>query len=97
MITITTNYHWHDFIYGFELSDKEKEQFDYIDSEDTRYFIRYRDMVYDLNEFSPIANYPGTPKQFDGWNNYLPDSFFSGILIKFSEDYEQYRIATYIG
>ena len=36
-------------------------------------------------------------KEFKEWHAYLSDSFFSGILIRVSDDGEQYQIATFIG
>ena len=34
--------------------------------------------------------------EFQNWNGYRPDSFYSGVLIKVSEDSETYKVATYI-
>ena len=41
-------------IYGFELSDKEKEQFDYLDNIDECSFFRYKGELYDLGEFMRV-------------------------------------------
>ena len=30
------------------------------------------------------------------WHGYMSDSLFSGILIRYSDDMDQYQIATYI-
>ena len=30
------------------------------------------------------------------WHGYMSDSYFSGLLIRYSDDYEEYQIATYI-
>lgn len=86
------------FIYGYELSDKEREKFDYLNPEelDTHYFVRYKNHVYDTSEFmridAVIVNC-----QREGWqkfNGYYSDSFFSGVLIKYI-DSDNCLMATY--
>lgn len=57
-------------------------------------FIKYKGNYYHLCDFMRIEG--NFPNEFKGWNGYLSDSFFSGILIKVSEDGETYKIATYI-
>ena len=67
-------------LYGYELTDKEKLEFDYLkpDELDFHAFFRYKDNVYDFSEFMRIDHIP----EFSAWDGYLSDSFFSGILIK---------------
>ena len=89
---IITNNHWNDFVYGYELTDTEKADFDYIDEIDSdAYFIRYKGVVYHLEEFMRIEYSPDELKDWDGIHN---DTFFSGVLIRISDDVEQYQIAT---
>lgn len=76
---------------GFELTDKEKREFEYYSAEDLNNstFFRYKGHVYDLAEFSRIGKSVAPHPQREGWENwdgYLTDSFFSGILIKFPEN-----------
>ena len=95
--------------YLFELSEKwqkiAKEEFDWIDSSDTvtwdeeKFFI-YKNQLYCLSDFMNVHNTiynPNPPnwlKEFDGYNN---DSFFSGILIKFdNEDNDYIKVYTFI-
>ena len=75
------------FIYGYELSDKERREFDYLTPEDLdmRNFVRYKGCLYDTGEFmrvtTSVANCQRAElEKFDG---YFSDSFFSGVLIKY--------------
>ena len=87
---IISNYHWRNFIYGYELTDSERMEFDYIPSEDidSRYFIRYRGIVYDIGEFMRVPH--NAP--FNDWSGYHSDSYFSAIAIRYSDDVEQYQV-----
>lgn len=69
------------FVYGYELGDKEKQEFDYINPEELNYhnFVRYKGRVYDVSEFMRIEKHNQELQGFDG---YCSDSFFSGVLIK---------------
>ena len=90
MKTITNN-HWRNFLYGNELTDKEVEDFDWMDDprlEDG--FIRYRGATYHLSEFMS-CNGHGSPFA-DKWHGYHSDSFFSAVVIQMSDDCEQYKI-----
>lgn len=88
---ITTDNKWKQFIFGIDLTPKERKEFDYMSDEeiDYNYFIRYRKCVYSLSDFM-------TTKHFPGWDGYRGDSFFSGVVIKLSNDCESYKIGTYI-
>ena len=47
---------------------------------------------YHLNDFQRIDSFT---TNFKDWDGVHPDSFFSGVLIKISEDGEQYKIGRY--
>ena len=81
-IKITTNHVPRDIVYGFELSDKERQEFDYYtpDELDNAEFFRYKGRAYDLGEFMRIDGHDD--KEFTKWDGYMSDSFFSGILVK---------------
>ena len=85
---ITTNNHDREFIYKWDLTEDEIERFDYLDEDEIDGFIRYKGHVYHLSEFMRTDH-------FIGWCGYSSDSFFSGVLIKVSDDCETYRIGTY--
>ena len=89
---IITNNHWNTFLYGYELTEEQKLDFDYIDDIDSESFIKYRGIIYSIHDFMAIERSPFPGK----WDGYSSDSFFSGVIIKLSDDTEQYKIATYI-
>ena len=88
------------FIYGYELTNKEKKEFDYIapDELNSHAFVRYKGNVYDVSEFMRVDKYVAVIPQHDGgenWHGYTSDSFFSGVLVRFLDDGESVIIATY--
>lgn len=97
MEIITNNKPRH-IIYGFELSNKEKEQFDYLDNIDECSFFRYKGEIYDLKEFMRIdralAPHP-QQKGWESWQGYSSDSCFSGVLVRYTSDYESVIVGRY--
>jgi len=90
-------------IYGFQLSEKEKADFDWMDDIDDQRFFRFKGQVYAFSEIMAVHNTVHNPnppewmKEFDGYSS---DSFFSGILIKFGsndfpDDADCVRVYTY--
>ena len=80
-ITIITNNHSRDVLYGRDLTPAERTEFDWIDSSNTvtwdeAEFFRYRGTVYYLES-------EGRPTFAPGWDAYLSDSFFSGIVYRY--------------
>lgn len=91
-LIIRTNRQYRNTLMWYELSAKEQAAFDYL-TEDSRYdtnFIRYRGVTYDLGEFIRA------PEPFLAWHGYRSDSFYSGVLIRYSTDHEQVVMGTYI-
>lgn len=98
-LTIRTNHVPRDVLRWFDLSPKEQSEFDYLDSDDRRMeaeFVRYRGWVYDLHDMERGWGGTQMPEPFAGWDNYLSDSYFSGILIKWLNDGEQVVCATWL-
>ena len=95
-LTIITNHHERDFIYGYELPESVRADFDYLDADEIDFhdFIKYRGVYYDPGEFMRCNGV--IDPDFTGWHGYAPDSFFSGVLIRYSDDCERYTIATYM-
>lgn len=82
-LTIETNNHKYEIIHGFELSEKERQEFDYYSSDelDSADFVRYKGNIYDLNEFMGLEN--NTELSQNGkWNGYFGETYFSGVLIQ---------------
>ena len=94
MLEITTNNHSRPLIYGHELTDEEKQDFDYLDNiEEDFTGFRYKNQVYSLDQFMRIENH--TSIDFNSWDGYHSDSFFSGILVKFSDCGESVIVGMY--
>lgn len=90
-MTVKTNKHWRNLLYGYELTPEERKDFDYIDPEDfdSHAFFRYRGVVYDPGEFMCC------PDDLGPWDGYASDTFFSGIVIRYSRDTERVQVGTY--
>jgi len=85
-LDIITNRHWREFIYRCDVPESVlADQFDYLDEETPDGFIHYRGSWYHINEFTNCS--------IDGWHGQRSDSFFSAVLIRLSDDGEQYQIA----
>jgi len=94
-ITVITNNHARPVVYGYELTTAERAEFDYLsdDELETRSFVRYRGQVLDLGDGFEIRIPEGTPGRWDGFQS---DSFFSGVLVRYSSDYEYVVMGTLI-
>lgn len=88
--TISTDHKWKQFRYRYEVPARVlADQFDHLaEEESSDTFILYRKHWYHLSDFMQ-----GGPEEWDG---VAADSYFSGILIRVSEDGEQYQVATYM-
>lgn len=107
-LEIRTNHHWRSPCYGFELTPAERAEFDYLDwyrdvgevvlggEAWTHEFARYRGVVYDLSEFETTSGLVCTDDKFADWHGYRSDSYFSGVLLRWSEDFEEIILATYM-
>jgi hypothetical protein len=87
-ITVRTNNVPRLVIDAYQLTEKERKEFDYINwqaidsGNDNRQFFRFKGQLYDIGEFMQC---PET-EWFKGWNGYYSDSAFSGILLKWADD-----------
>jgi hypothetical protein len=95
-IRIVTNNVPRNVLRWHELTDKQRAEFsDYIDTEakqDEAEFMLYRGVVYDLHD---MERQSAMPEQFAKWDNYLSDSYFSGILIRWVDEGERVIAATW--
>lgn len=104
-IKVITNNVPRNLIDGYELSAKERAEFDYYrwpgidpghpepwrDGEEATFF-RYRGTLYDLGEFTAnLRETGGTARTGDlaGWDGYMSDSFFSAIVVRLVDDNER--------
>lgn len=81
-----------------QLTEKEQEEYAYLEESGYCGFFRYKKWCYFLGDFMRVDyNTPfkeNTP--FKGWDGYHNDSFFSGVLVKYSECGDAVKVATYI-
>ena len=85
-------------IYGYELTDKERQEFDYIPKDDmpNENFIRYKGTLYHTGDIMAIDTRKAClPYGFSEWHAYVSETFFSGVMFRFTEDHEQVICASY--
>lgn len=87
---IKTDNKWREILTWHDLTEKERAEFEWADQD--AQFVRYKGRVYCLDEFA-IAS---TSDNFKGWDGYVGDSFFSGVVIKISSDGERAKMGTYM-
>lgn len=93
MTTIITNGHERELLYFSELTDEERDKFDDDDSllENVHDYVRYKGEVYCTDEFLVVPNV----MREHGWDGIITDTFFSGILVKFTDDGEAVIMGRY--
>ena len=92
-VTIRTNHQWRQFRYRDEVPKKVLlSEFDYQDDDVFNGYFKYRGCWYHLDQFMALASSEGP---FTGWHGYSGDSYFSGTLIRVSDDGENYQVARY--
>lgn len=90
-LIIRTNNQPRPLILGFELSDKEREEYkDLIDNIDERTFFRYKGNVYLLDDIL-TTTYAQDLKE-KGWHGYTTDTYYSGVCIKLVDDDNDYVV-----
>ncbi len=77
---IVTNNNPRPLVYGYELSDKEKSEFDYLEDLEYETFVRYQGMTLAISEFIRLSDDSEEAKQ--GWSGVYGMNAFCGILIK---------------
>ena len=99
-LTIKTNHVPRDIVEAYELTETERAEFDYLDwpaierGEDSASFIRYKGVTYDLVDFRTTSGLPEF-SPLTKWDGFQSDSFFSGIVVKFCNDFEQVIVGTF--
>ena len=98
MITITTNNQPRELLYLQDFSEAEQQQIrsDYAwmqpdDLECNYGFFRYRSIIYHLQDFIHADDFG----ELEGWHGYHSYSYFSGVLIRLTEDCESVVVGRY--
>lgn len=94
-IKVKTNHSYRNLVSGYELNHKWRKEFDWMDDETfgSADFVVYRGHIYAVSEFMRIDNHHYELK--NNWDGYHSDSYFSGIVIKFSDDMERVKVGTF--
>lgn len=86
MIDITTNNVARDILNGYDLTEDERKEFDYIDWKmveegvENPEFVRYKGELYHLGDIERST--------IPEWDGMVSETFFSGVLFKYTEDHE---------
>ena len=82
---IITNNAPRQILYQWDLTPVEREEFDYLKNDEDGNFVRYKGETYDLGEFMTTQGLTEF-NPLKKWDGYHSDSFFSGIVVKYTED-----------
>jgi len=99
-VTVRTNNQGRDILSGYELTEDERAEFDYLDwaaiddGSDSASFFRFKGTTYDLGEFMTTTGMPEF-SPLTKWDGYMSDSFFSGIVVRYVDDYERVVVGTF--
>lgn len=105
-IKIRTNRQWRPFVYRQDVPARVLEsQFDWMkvtcehcgqkhwpEEDYLDGFFRYQGHWYHLADFERTSG----NDEFTGWHGQRGETFFSGVLIRLSDDGETFQVATYI-
>lgn len=94
-ISLTSDNRWKDFIYGYDVPKRVRDSdFDYLDdAEDTDGYFKYKGTWHHLSQFERVP--PGTEFAKLGWGGVLHYSMSNGLVLKVSDDGEQYQVGYY--
>ena len=77
-----------------DLPKNVQADFDYVNEDDYECrFVQYKGTWYDVYDTQTVGTARGGSAVvgFDGWDSFLSDSFFSGVLFRFA-DHEHDRV-----
>lgn len=95
-------------VWESDLTAEERAEHDYLDwdamqrGEESAQFVRYEGVCYLLRDFqanwAEASETRGLPSEFAGWDGYLSNSFFSGVVIRYrrGDDELVVDLATFI-
>jgi hypothetical protein len=84
-VNVTTNNAPRDIIHGFELTERERSEFDYLEGDDLDMatFFRYKGNVYHLGDAMRVEEGNSLCK---GWQGYYGETYFSAVVFKYRGD-----------
>lgn len=81
---VKTNNVPREIIHGFELTETERAEFDYIDDMDSASFVRYKGALYDLGDLMRVP--PGSELEKRGWHGYADGSAWHCTVFRYADD-----------
>lgn len=101
-VLVSSDNRWKDFVYGVDVPKRVlQSEFDYLDdAENETGFFKYKNTWYHTSQFIRTAGGGaaggGAPElQAAGWDGIASDSYSTGVVIKLSDDGEQYKVGFY--
>ena len=96
--TVVTNNQPRKLMSLFEFNSKDqvkiREKFDWMDEiEDTYSFFKYKEEVMHLSEFNNTNS--SCPTELSGWDGYLTDTYFSGLIVRLVNDNEEVIVGSF--
>lgn len=92
-MNIKTNNRPRDVLYWWNLTEKEKAEFDYLGTEASKNdatFFRYKGHCYALGEFMYCSS-----DALAAWYGYQSDTFFSGVVVRYGNAFDSVIVGTY--
>ena len=77
---IITNNKPRQLVYGYELTDNQKSDFDYLEDIDGEQFVQYQGMIIHIGEFMRLSGDSEESKA--GWHGVHGLNAFCGVLVK---------------
>lgn len=99
-LTIITNRQPRELVSLNDIPRRFHSDFDHLDGEEkyTPRLVKYKRIYYDVGEFvrTPQDEAPRQNlNQLSAWDGYQSDSYFSGVVIKWCDDYERVIVGRY--
>lgn len=95
---ITTNNVARELITFFDLPDNLKGEFDYLDEigkSEYRFFL-YKGRAYDTGDMMRVIPHTLPAGSIIlGWDGYVSETYFSGIVVRFTDDYSRVIVGSY--
>lgn len=88
-LTIKTNGHYRPLMCWEELTEKEREWHDWEGADEDSFF-RYKGHAYHMGEFMRVGG-----EVFPSWDGAHSESYFSGVLVKYSNCGDAVKVGTY--
>jgi hypothetical protein len=99
-MNIATNNQARELLSLYDFSEAEQKKirsdYDWMDVEDLECnygFFRYRSSIYHLKDFAAIRDKEGP---LSDWDGYSADSYFNGVLVRFSDDCESVIVGRFL-